>query len=64
MSLKEKINSTFILRLHKRIRTELPPYVSQSIVKTIPVSFVLSVIEILSLSTLFPIINVIIYPEK
>jgi ABC-type bacteriocin/lantibiotic exporter with double-glycine peptidase domain len=64
MKFREQINSSFLIKLLNRIKNELPPYVIKSLYKALPVSFLLSVIEILSLSTLFPIINIIINPKK
>ena len=64
MSINNRMNSYFLIQLHNRIKQQLPEYVAKSLYKTIPVSFLLSIIEVLSLSSLFPIINMIIHQEQ
>ncbi|MBA3663516.1 MAG: ABC transporter ATP-binding protein [Bacteroidetes bacterium] len=64
MSIKNKITNAFLVQLLQRIKNELPHYVVKSIYRTIHVSFILSLIEILSLTSLFPLINIILNPAK
>jgi ABC-type multidrug transport system fused ATPase/permease subunit len=64
MKLWSRFRNIFLFHVYGKIKHELPPFVSLSLKKTLPVSIILSLLEIVSLSALFPVINFIINEDQ
>ena len=57
------LRNVFLLNVLKKIENELPQFVYKSIYKTTPISIILSLLEVMSLSLLLPVINLIFNKE-